>query len=243
MTDKDLYTTLGVKRTASYDEIRVAYRQLAQVLHPDRQAHRPEREVQLAERRIREINEAWTILSNTTRRQEYDYELERLERHERVRRAVESDPNSSNAPKCSPRQGHARPGPVGPEPKFQPGREYRFDGVPISSDDTSGHYDYLEEDVSPAQMFILRRTPWLVVFVILFIIFVMTAYARNDAEAPAELPRHECVRILDGRVATLVSCDIENDGRVVAEVTQPLDCPDGSRYVMVNERMLCATAT
>ena len=33
--DQDLYAVLGVKRTATNDEIRRAYRQLAKDLHPD----------------------------------------------------------------------------------------------------------------------------------------------------------------------------------------------------------------
>lgn len=241
MTANDLYSTLGVRRTASYDEIRTAYRQLARVLHPDRQAHRSEQETVLAERRIREVNEAWTVLSDTTRRQEYDYELERIERNERVRRATESgQPQRPNQPNSGSGYSARRPPQSEPEPEFIPGREYRFDGTPISPSNP-GHYDYLDDEMTTTQAFILRRTPWLIVAVVLFVIFVMTAYVRNDSESAPDAPRHDCVRMLEDRSATPVSCDIENDGRIVAEVNLALDCPAGSRYVIVNDRMLCAT--
>ena len=35
MASQDFYTTLGVARTASYDEIKRAYRRLARRFHPD----------------------------------------------------------------------------------------------------------------------------------------------------------------------------------------------------------------
>ena len=60
----DHYATLGVSRDASQDEIKRAYRKLARELHPD---VNPE-----AEDRFKEINEAYSCLSNSQKRGYYD---------------------------------------------------------------------------------------------------------------------------------------------------------------------------
>lgn len=63
----DYYTTLGVDRSASQEEIKKAYRKLSMEHHPDRNQGNKE-----SEEKFKEINEAYTILSNQDKRQEYD---------------------------------------------------------------------------------------------------------------------------------------------------------------------------
>lgn len=75
--DRSFYRILDVDERASLDGIRAAHRRLARMLHPDRQAGATERERQLAERRMREVNEAWTVLSDPTSRDAYDEALRR----------------------------------------------------------------------------------------------------------------------------------------------------------------------
>ena len=58
MTKRDYYEVLGVPRSASADELKSAYRNLARKYHPD-VSDEPE-----AEEKFKEINEAYAILSD-----------------------------------------------------------------------------------------------------------------------------------------------------------------------------------
>ncbi len=66
VTKTDYYEVLGVPRAAGDDEIRTAFRALARNLHPDVSAS-PE-----AERRFRELAEAYNVLSKPSARLLYD---------------------------------------------------------------------------------------------------------------------------------------------------------------------------
>jgi curved DNA-binding protein len=67
MDYKDYYKILGVERNASEDDIRKAYRKLAMQYHPDRNPNDKQ-----AEERFKEINEAYQVLNDTTKRAHYD---------------------------------------------------------------------------------------------------------------------------------------------------------------------------
>lgn len=64
---KDYYTTLGVNKNATPEEIKRAYRKLARKYHPDLNPGD-----QQAEARFKEINEAQEVLSDPEKRQKYD---------------------------------------------------------------------------------------------------------------------------------------------------------------------------
>lgn len=64
---KDYYATLGVDRNATQEEIKRAFRQLALKYHPDRNQGNKE-----AEEKFKEINEAYTCLSDPEKRSHYD---------------------------------------------------------------------------------------------------------------------------------------------------------------------------
>jgi len=61
---KDPYTILGVERDASIDEIKQAYRQLANKYHPDKVHHLGEEFSAMAENRFKEIESAYRELVN-----------------------------------------------------------------------------------------------------------------------------------------------------------------------------------
>lgn len=64
---KDYYTTLGVARGASEDEIKKAFRKLARLYHPD-----VAKDKKTAEEKFKEINEAYEVLGNPENRKKYD---------------------------------------------------------------------------------------------------------------------------------------------------------------------------
>jgi curved DNA-binding protein len=67
MDYKDYYQILGIKRNASADEVRKAYRKLAMQYHPDRNPGDKQ-----AEERFKEINEAYQVLNDKDKRAHYD---------------------------------------------------------------------------------------------------------------------------------------------------------------------------
>ena len=61
---KDHYKTLGVDKNANQEEIKKAFRKLAHQHHPDKKGG--------SEAKFKELNEAWQVLGDETKRKQYD---------------------------------------------------------------------------------------------------------------------------------------------------------------------------
>jgi len=69
-TRKDFYSILEVSSSASAEEIKAAYRKLASKYHPDKHKGNPLED--LAEEKLKDINEAYEVLGNPEIRHKYD---------------------------------------------------------------------------------------------------------------------------------------------------------------------------
>ncbi len=67
MSKRDYYDVLGVERGASPEELKKAYRRLARQYHPDFNKEEPD-----AEAKFKEISEAYEVLADPQKREQYD---------------------------------------------------------------------------------------------------------------------------------------------------------------------------
>lgn len=67
VTNRSLYAVLGVSSTATPEQLREAYRELARRLHPDVAGTSQDDAVRMAE-----VNHAWSVLSDPVSRRDYD---------------------------------------------------------------------------------------------------------------------------------------------------------------------------
>ena len=72
MAKRDYYEVLGVDKKASAADIKKAYRKIAIKYHPDRQGDKSDAEKKEAEEKFKEAAEAYSVLSDEQKRQQYD---------------------------------------------------------------------------------------------------------------------------------------------------------------------------
>jgi molecular chaperone DnaJ len=70
MNSKDYYQILGIERNSSEEEMKKAYRRLSLKYHPDRQMSLDDKKI--AEKKMAGINQAYQVLSDKEKRQDYD---------------------------------------------------------------------------------------------------------------------------------------------------------------------------
>ena len=66
---RDFYKILGVERTSTDDELKKAYRKLAMKWHPDKNPGEKQKE---AEKKFKEVSEAYEVLTDAKKRDQYD---------------------------------------------------------------------------------------------------------------------------------------------------------------------------
>lgn len=81
---ENLYKILGVTKNATDAEIKKAYRDLAKVLHPDRNYGN-----KLFEEKFKELNIAYVTLSDPAKRRDYDFKLFQAEQKEAAKKAAQ----------------------------------------------------------------------------------------------------------------------------------------------------------
>src|ERR1700741_1361947 len=112
-TNKDYYATLGVKKTASQEDIRKAFRKLARKYHPDVNPGDKK-----AEEKFKEISEANDILSDEKKRKVYD------------QLGFYSDQIDPEQAEAAARGGYGRPQQPGTGPQSVP---FDFEGFDFSN--------------------------------------------------------------------------------------------------------------
>lgn len=76
MDTKGFYKTLGVSENATQEEIKKAYHKKAVQFHPDKWVNGTEEEKKKAEEEFKKVGEAYSVLSDETKRQQYDNGME-----------------------------------------------------------------------------------------------------------------------------------------------------------------------
>lgn len=107
--DRSPYRQLGVADGATHEQVRIAYLRLARALHPDRLVDATDAERTLAERRMREVNEAYDAIRRGD--------------------AVRADPPPSAAPRTAPSTAPSTP------PSAEPAEPDEPDVAPWDDDD------------------------------------------------------------------------------------------------------------
>jgi DnaJ homolog subfamily C member 7 len=74
---RDYYQILGVTKEATPEEIRKSYKKLALKWHPDRN-NTSEEQKKMAEKTFRDINDAYSVLSDAQKKQQYDMGIDPL---------------------------------------------------------------------------------------------------------------------------------------------------------------------
>lgn len=198
------YEVLGIDRNATSQEVHRAHRELARLLHPDRLANvrLGDDDRRLADRRIREVNDAARVLGDPVRRARYDETLP-------------DDPPADADWSPFPRPGDDQ------DPS-------RWERPSVARRASHVHVDRASDDpVMRAPLTFVVVGGILVLLGVLAIVLLVGSGTSHQPRTPGTIPG-VCVRVESGPHAVRVDCRTPNDGRVVALVRDGRDCPAGA---------------
>lgn len=181
--DSTLYRALGVEEGATDVTIRLAYKTLVRRLHPDGHIDAAAAEQALVARRMREVNGAWAVLGDSTRRRAYDMEL--------------------RAARRSAHRGRSTPGSTATDDVHADDRGFARDRV-VDRDADAGEASLWTLDdandemveLDSAEVLLLRRGMLILGLLVALVLFVGTAYAGSHRTSPtptSDLRRLSCV--------------------------------------------------
>ncbi len=98
---KDYYQILGILETASQEDIRQAYLRMALVWHPDRHTGEPPERIAIVTACFQEIGEAYGVLSDPSRKADYDWRRRQIRATPLQRPARPSSSASAPSRPCS----------------------------------------------------------------------------------------------------------------------------------------------
>lgn len=207
------YEILGVTRQADHDQVRRAYLTAARRWHPDRHSGKPTKEAEQAERAMRRVNQAWSVLGDKASREAYDRQL-------------------------IPHGGY--PGSTGASRGVRTDDGVtRIDPRLLDPEFLNARRDAQIHEISARSSFILRAVPLVAVLGLLLGIFVFTAYARTPADQTtattvpgpnlgAGIAANDCVVVMSGPSLLEVPCTATADGRVFGARLPDGVCPLGT---------------
>lgn len=197
------YQRLGVAPSASTEELRAAYRELARRLHPDRQSDASPAERALADRRMREINEAWQTLGEPARRRRYDESL-------RTNRRPSGRPDRDRRPA-------AVPVPLTAE-----------DDDLI---DVMGEMGPMQAQVVRSLPWVVLLVVFGAIFIFTAYATAGKSQAPVTTRSPVTVASGSCLSIRNGPTppaTSVVPCNGVNDGKLIARVAEGTACPPGT---------------
>ncbi|MEM7272019.1 MAG: J domain-containing protein [Actinomycetota bacterium] len=206
------YEILGVPRQANHDEIRRAYLAAARRWHPDRHSGGPVAEAEKAERAMRRVNQAWSVLGDKAAREAYDRQLV---------------PSGAADAAGATRGIRTDDGVTRIDPRL------------LDPDFLAARRQHQIDEISGRSSVVLRAVPLLAVLGLLVAIFVFTAYARDavdtttDVTVPgpnlgAGIAANDCVVVTSGPALIEVPCTQTADGRVFGARLPDGVCPLGT---------------
>lgn len=223
------YEILKVAETAEQAEVRRAYHRAARRWHPDRFVDADADEAAKAENAMRRVNQAWEVLGQPVKREQYDRAL---------RTGAHTVAGSGPRPGVTNDDGVIRIDPRLLDPEFLAARRQGY-----------------EREVSYRTSLILRVAPLAALVLLLAAIFVFSAYARDNeaVAAPSTVPgpslgtgieANDCVSVLQGPALLARPCDAGADGRVIGARQLDGVCPLGTtrEVELTNGAVACLAA-